>query len=225
MDMSAIRLAHYLDHTCLRPQATPADVTALITEANQLGVWSVCVSPSILPLPVPTGNVQLVTVCGFPSGAHHGQIKAAEAAQAVALGAQEIDMVANLAFIKTGDRAGLVNEITAVRAEVSGILKVIIESAALSDEEIAFACQAIAEAGADFAKTSTGFHPAGGASVHAVEVMVATLPGFIEVKAAGGIRDYATAMAMIEAGATRIGASSSAAILAGAPTDLPRTGL
>lgn len=224
MDMSATRLAHYLDSTLLAPAATPEDIAALVTEANELGCWAVCVSPTMLPLNVPVGNVQLVSVVDFPSGNQPAEIKAAEAARALALGAHEIDMVANPGFIKNHDHDALVAEIKAVRAEVSGILKVIIESAALTDEEIIFACHAVEEGGADFAKTSTGLHPAGGASLHAVELMAATLPGYVEVKASGGIRDYATAMAMIEAGAARIGTSSASAILADAPASLPRSG-
>lgn len=224
MEMSATRLAHYLDSTLLDPKAGADKITALITEANELGCWAVCVRPEQLPLPAPLGNVQLATVVDFPEGRGDAASKALQAARAIALGAHEIDMVANLEFIKNHDRNALVAEIKAVRAEVSGILKVIIESAALTDEEIILACHAIEEGGADFAKTSTGFHPAGGASLHAVKLMAATLPGYIEVKASGGIRDYATAMAMIEAGAARIGTSSARAILGDAPASLPRSG-
>ena len=126
-------------------------------------------------------------------------------------------MVIDVGLLRAGDIAGLVTEIAAVRAAVPGVLKVIIESAALSDDEIVTACRAAEQAGADFVKTSTGFHPAGGATVQAVELMAATVGGRLGVKASGGIRDHATAMGMIEAGATRIGCSASAAILAGAP--------
>ena len=143
-------------------------------------------------------------------------MKAAEAALSASEGAHEVDMVIDLGLLKSGRDRDLVREIRAVRGEVP-LLKVIIESAALSDDEIVLACQAAAEAGADFVKTSTGFHAAGGASVHAVELMVATVGDHLGVKASGGIRTYEQAAAMVAAGATRLGLSASADILAAAP--------
>ncbi|AZZ40150.1 deoxyribose-phosphate aldolase [Acidipropionibacterium jensenii] len=217
---SARELAQYIDHTLLTPEATSAEVRILAEQARSLGTWSICVSPAMLPLrDVELGPVHLAVVCGFPSGKHTPSIKAAEAAESVALGADEIDMVINIGLLKEGDADALTAEIAAVRAAAPSptLLKVIIESAVLTDEEIVTACRCAEQADADFVKTSTGFHKAGGASVHAVELMAATVGDRLGVKASGGIRDYATACAMIDAGATRLGVSATAAILAGAP--------
>ena len=161
-------------------------------------------------------GLRLAVVCGFPSGAHRAAVKAAEAAAAADAGADEIDMVIDLALART-DRFDLTEaEIRAVReAAPHVLLKVIIESAVLSDAQIVGVCEAAERAGADFVKTSTGFHPAGGASVHAVRLMADTVGPRLGVKASGGIRDTATALAMIDAGATRLGLSASAAVLAG----------
>ena len=211
-------VAQLIDHTLLKPEATPEQVAALVAEARSLGVLAVCVSPSQLPLQEADGVV-VATVCGFPSGAHHSEVKAAEAARAVRDGAQEVDMVINLAQAVTGDWAAVEADIAAVRAGVPApaVLKVIIESAALTDEQIVAACQAAESAGADFVKTSTGFHPAGGASVAAVTLMARTVGGRLGVKASGGIRDADTARTMLDAGATRLGLSGSAAVLDGFP--------
>ncbi len=219
MTLTAKELAKYLDHTLLKTDATAADVTALAQEAVRLGTFSICVSPNMLPIEVDLGEVKLAVVCGFPSGKHTAEIKAAEARQAVAAGADEVDMVIDVGLLRAGRIDDLTAEIAAVKAEVPGILKVIIESAKLSDDEIVAACQAAERAGADYVKTSTGFDPAGGASVQAVALMRATVGDRLGVKASGGIRDHGTAMAMIEAGASRIGCSASAAILAGAPQE------
>ncbi|CAB0488408.1 2-deoxyribose-5-phosphate aldolase [Corynebacterium diphtheriae] len=207
-------VAQMIDHTLLKPEATTDDFKALIADAARLGTYSVCVSPSALPVEVPE-NLHVATVVGFPSGAVKPEIKAAEAARTVADGAEEIDMVINIALAKEGKFDELEAEIKAVRDAVPapGILKVILETAALSDDEIVAACKASENAGADFVKTSTGFHPAGGASVHAVEIMHATVGGRLGIKASGGIRTAKDALAMIEAGATRLGLSASAAIL------------
>lgn len=207
-------VAQMIDHTLLKPEATTDDFKALIADAVRLGTYSVCVSPSALPVEVPE-NFHVATVVGFPSGAVKPEIKAAEAARTVADGAEEVDMVINIALAKEGKFDELEAEIKAVRDAVPapGILKVILETAALSDDEIVAACKASENAGADFVKTSTGFHPAGGASVHAVEIMHATVGGRLGIKASGGIRTAKDALAMIEAGATRLGLSASAAIL------------
>lgn len=212
-------LARMIDHTLLRTDATPAEVRALVTEARELGTYSVCVSPSMLPITDDLGEVLLATVCGFPSGNHTAATKAAEAAESSQLGADEVDMVINIGLLKQGRPDLLEAEIAAVRASTTGVLKVIIESAALTDQEIVEACTAAEAAGADFVKTSTGFHPAGGASVHAVRLMAETVGGRLGVKASGGIRDFATAAAMVEAGATRLGLSGSRAVLDGALAD------
>ncbi|MBG9243265.1 deoxyribose-phosphate aldolase [Corynebacterium belfantii] len=207
-------VAQMIDHTLLKPEATTDDFKALIADATRLGTYSVCVSPSALPVEVPE-NLHVATVVGFPSGAVKPEIKAAEAARTVADGAEEVDMVINIALAKEGKFDELEAEIKAVRDAVPapGILKVILETAALTDDEIVTACKASENAGADFVKTSTGFHPAGGASVHAVEIMHATVGGRLGIKASGGIRTAKDALAMIEAGATRLGLSASAAIL------------
>jgi deoxyribose-phosphate aldolase len=217
MSITPAELAHYVDHTLLSPTATDADVAALAAEAVRLGTYSICVSPAMLPVTADLGEVKVATVCGFPSGKHTPGAKAHEAAESVARGADEVDMVIDLGLVKAGRIGEVQAEIAAVRAAVPApkVLKVIIESAALTDDEIVAACQAAEAAGADFVKTSTGYHPAGGASAHAVEVMAATVGGRLGVKASGGIRDWATAVAMVEAGATRLGLSGTAAVLAG----------
>ena len=208
-------VARMIDHTLLKPEATVEQVVRLIEEATALGCFSVCVSPSLVPLATPE-QLKLAVVCGFPSGAHAAEVKAAEAGQAQQAGVDEVDMVINLAYAVTNRFDQTESEIRAVReAAPNVLLKVIIESAALTDEQIVGACQAAERAGADYVKTSTGFHPAGGASVHAVELMAKTVGGRLGVKASGGIRDAQTALAMIDAGATRLGLSSSAAILDG----------
>ncbi|AFV90793.1 Deoxyribose-phosphate aldolase [Acidipropionibacterium acidipropionici ATCC 4875] len=211
------QVAAIIDHTLLKPEATPEVVAAVVAEAVEMGTYSVCVSPSQLPLEHPS-TLKVAVVCGFPSGAHDASVKAAEAETAVRNGADEIDMVINLSFALTGRFDRTEAEIAAVRAAApEAVLKVIIESAVLSDEQIVEVCRAAERAGADFVKTSTGFHPAGGASVHAVELMRRTVGDRLGVKASGGIRDAETALAMIAAGASRLGVSASKAILAGLP--------
>ncbi|OMC34385.1 deoxyribose-phosphate aldolase [Mycobacterium sp. GA-1841] len=210
-------VAAMIDHTLLKPEATAADVAALIAEAVSLGTYSVCVSPSMLPVDVPAGtDLKVAVVCGFPSGKHSSAVKAAEATEAVRNGADEIDMVIDIGAAKEGAFNRVEADIAAVRAAAPAptVLKVIIESAALTDDEIVGACRAAAAAGADFVKTSTGFHPSGGASVHAVELMHRTVADSgLAVKASGGVRTLEQARAMIAAGATRLGVSGSRALL------------
>ena len=214
--MKKTDVASIIDHTILKPEATHQDVARIVEEGARFGTYSVCVSPSMLALDVPEG-LKVACVVGFPSGAVKANVKAFEAKQAIADGADEIDMVINIALAKEAKFDQVEDEICAVRAEIPAgkILKVIIESATLTDEEIVAVCRAAVAAGADFVKTSTGFHPAGGASVHAVELMRQTVGENVGVKASGGIRDAQTAIAMIEAGANRLGVSATAAILAG----------
>ena len=214
--MSAADIARIIDHTLLKPEATRADVEALIAEAAELGTYSVCVSPSMLPVAVPSG-LKVAVVCGFPSGKHTSSVKAAEAAESVSRGADEIDMVIDIGAAREHRYDDVQADIAAVRAAAPAptVLKVIIESAALSDEEIVGVCRAAVAAGADFVKTSTGFHPAGGASEHAVRLMRETVGPDIGVKASGGVRTLAQAEAMVAAGATRLGVSGSRALLAG----------
>jgi deoxyribose-phosphate aldolase len=218
--MDRAELARYLDHTLLAPTATAADVRRLGAEATELGVAAVCVSPARLPLPPGSlgGGIAVACVVGFPSGAHTSPVKAAEAARAAADGATELDMVIDLGEATAGNWALVQADISAVRAAVPAplVLKVIIESAALGSEAaLVAACRAAEDAGADFVKTSTGFHPAGGATVEAVRTMAGAVGGRLGVKASGGIRTTKDALAMIEAGATRLGCSASRAILDG----------
>lgn len=208
-------LAALIDHTLLKPEATRDDVLALITEAAELGTYSVCVSPSFLPLEVPA-SLKLAVVCGFPSGKHHASVKAAEARLAAEQGADEIDMVIDIGQAIEGRYDAVEAEIRAVReAAPQVLLKVILETAALSDDAIVACCQAAEAAGANFVKTSTGFHPAGGASEHAVALMRATVGDRLGVKASGGIRTKDDAERMVAAGANRLGVSATAALLAG----------
>ncbi|MEV0541532.1 deoxyribose-phosphate aldolase [Nocardia salmonicida] len=210
-------VADMIDHTLLAPEATPAEVDALIADARKLGVYAICLSPSMLPVRAP--GLVVATVAGFPSGKHHSLVKGAEARLAVDQGAAEVDMVIDVGAALAGDFNAVLADIITVREATRerAVLKVIIESAALTDEAIVGACRAAEQAGADFVKTSTGFHPAGGASVHAVRLMAETVGGRLGVKASGGIRTAEDAAAMIEAGATRLGLSKSAAVLAGFP--------
>lgn len=209
-------LAAIVDHTLLKTDATPDQVSALLDEAKALRAFSICVSPNMLPVQGDAGDVKIATVIGFPSGKHHSAIKAAEAARAVEDGADELDMVIDIGMLKAG-RADLVQaDVAAVRAAAPGaLLKVIIESAALTDDEIVAACEASEAAGADYVKTSTGFSAAGGASTDAVALMRSTVGERLGVKASGGIRSTADALAMVEAGASRLGLSGTAAVLDG----------
>ena len=216
------QLAAMIDHTLLAPEATPKDIQALCAEAKTLGVHAVCVSPTLTTVAardVAGSFVRVAAVAGFPSGAHYVRLKASEAGEAAAMGAHEIDMVINLGLAAQGRWKEVEEEIDAVRSEVPGptLLKVIIEAALLNDEGIIAACRAAESAGADFVKTSTGFHPAGGATTAAVALMAATVGPRLGVKASGGIRSAADALAMVAAGATRLGLSRSAAILAEMP--------
>lgn len=216
------QLAARIDHTLLKPEATPAEVAALVAEAAELGVYAVCVSPSMVPVASQAagGGMRVAAVAGFPSGKHVSAVKAHEAALAVASGAAEIDMVIDIGAALAGDVAAVRSDIEAVRAAVpEAVLKVIVESAVLlsrgDGRTLADACRAAEDAGADFVKTSTGFHPAGGASVGAVTLMAETVGGRLGIKASGGIRTAADALAMLDAGATRLGLSGTRAVLDG----------
>lgn len=219
MEISREALARMVDHTLLKSDATQAQVSQLVAEAKELGAYAVCISPSMLPLADDLGHLKLATVCGFPSGNHTPETKAFEAAESSRLGAHEVDMVINIGLLKGGRPEKVREEIEAVRAVTSGLLKVIIESAALTDDEIVAACQAAETGGADYVKTSTGFHPSGGASAHAVRLMAETVGGRLGVKASGAIRDWETAQAMVAAGATRLGLSGTRSVLDGAVAD------
>lgn len=220
MTPSRGQLAALVDHTLLKPEATDADVVALVDEAAALGVYAVCVSPSMVPIAMAAGGVPVAAVAGFPSGKHVPAVKAQEAAQAVASGASEVDMVIDVGAALAGELDAVRSDIAAVRAAVPDVvLKVIVESAVLLGDSdghtLAEVCRAAEDAGADFVKTSTGFHPAGGASVRAVALMAGTVGGRLGVKASGGIRTAADALAMLDAGATRLGLSGTRAVLDG----------
>lgn len=215
MSLTRGALARMVDHTLLKPEVKPQDVTALIEEGLALGVLAVCVSPSMLP--VRADGLVVAAVAGFPSGKHHSLVKGAEARLAVDQGANEIDMVIDVGAAVSGDYNAVLSDILTVREAIgpTTVLKVIIESAALSDEAIVETCLVAEKAGADFVKTSTGFHPAGGASVEAVKLMADTVGGRLGVKASGGIRTTDAALAMIDAGATRLGLSGTRAVIEG----------
>jgi deoxyribose-phosphate aldolase len=213
------QVAALVDHTLLKPEASAADVAAVAAEGAALGVCAVCVSPSMVPHAT-TAGVRVAAVAGFPSGKHLPEVKAREAALAVARGASEIDMVIDIGAAVARDLGAVRSEIAAVRAAVpAAVLKVIVESAALltlADEQLlADVCRAAEDADANFVKTSTGFHPAGGASIAAVALMADTVGGRLGVKASGGIRTAADALAMLDAGATRLGLSGTRAVLDG----------
>ncbi len=215
--LTRAEVAAMIDHTLLAPEATAAEVDALVAQARELGVYAICVSPSMLP--IRASGVVVATVAGFPSGKHHSLVKGAEARLAVEQGAAEVDMVIDVGAARAGDYGAVLSDIVTVREAVAdrAVLKVIIESAALSDAAIVEVCRAAERAGADFVKTSTGFHPSGGASVHAVQLMAETVGGRLGVKASGGIRTSEAAAELIAAGATRLGLSKSRAVLEGFP--------
>ena len=216
-------VAALVDHTLLKPEATESDVARLVDEAAELGAYAVCVSPSMVAV-------------ARRSGAHDGpsprswdsrqasifrRSRPRRRASRWQAGAAEIDMVIDVGAAVSGDFDAVQADVAAVRAAIGQniVLKVIVESAALlsivGEQALASACRAAADAGADFVKTSTGFHPAGGASVRAVELMCAAVGPCVEVKASGGIRTPADAVSMLDAGATRLGLSGTRAVLDG----------
>lgn len=212
-------IAAMLDHTLLKPEATPAQIEKLCAEAAEYHFASVCVNPVYIPLAarlLKGTGVKVCCVVGFPLGAIAPEQKAAEAASCAAMGAEELDMVIHVGAAKAGDWALVQRDIEGVvKAAAGHTVKVIIETCLLTDEEKVKACEAAKAAGADFVKTSTGFST-GGATTHDIALMRKTVGPEMGVKASGGIRDYETAMAMIEAGANRIGASAGIAIVAAA---------
>ena len=212
-------IASMIDHTLLKPEATPAQVEKLCAEAAEYHFASVCVNPVYIPLAarlLKDTGVKVCCVVGFPLGAIAPEQKAAEAASCAAMGAEELDMVIHVGTAKAGDWALVQRDIEGVvKAAAGRTVKVIIETCLLTDEEKGKACEAAKAAGAHFVKTSTGFST-GGATTHDIALMRKTVGPEMGVKASGGIRDYATAMAMIEAGANRIGASAGIEIVAAA---------
>lgn len=214
-------LASTIDHTLLKPEATRAQIEQLCDEARTHGFAAVCVNPVWVPFCVGRlagGTSMVATVIGFPLGANAPAIKAEEARCAVQQGARELDMVIQLGALLAGDHpfvrddiAAVVDAARAVRNDV--LVKVILETRALTNEQIIAGCRAAAEAQADFVKTSTGFHPGGGATVEHV-ALLRRHAAPIRVKASGGIRDLAMARAMLAAGADRLGTSAGVALLA-----------
>jgi deoxyribose-phosphate aldolase len=212
----AVRLAPFIDHTFLAPEAVEADIDRVCGEALGHGVAAVCVNPVWVrrcAARLAGSRVVVASVVGFPFGATDTAIKAAEAALAVEHGARELDMVVALGALKGGDWRFVERDIAATVAAGHGaVVKVIIESALLSDAEIVRACEVARNAGAGYVKTSTGYHGSGGATVAAVRLMRRTVGDDLGVKASGGIRDCAGATAMFAAGATRIGTSRGAVL-------------
>lgn len=211
--MDKRKLAAYIDHTLLKPTATTADIAHLCREGNTYGFASVCVNGANVAVASRLSEIPVAAVIGFPLGAMSTAIKEAETQQAIADGASEIDMVINLGWAKAGAWQEVTHEIEqVVKAATGGVVKVIIETVFLTDEEKEKACLAAKAAGAHFVKTSTGFS-GGGASLTDVELMCRVVGTQMGVKASGGIRDLATAQALIAAGATRLGASAGVQII------------
>lgn len=205
-------IAKHLEHTLLKPEAAVADIMQLCSEAKEASLFGVCVNPCYVGLArhlLNDTNVKVVTVVGFPLGATYPEVKALETKLAIEAHADEIDMVMNVSAFKTGDYDAVISDIrSVVEAAGSFPVKVIIEACLLTDSEKPIACRLAAEGGAAFVKTSTGFSQ-GGATIEDVKLLAAEAEKYgLKVKAAGGIRDAETAMAMLAAGAERIGTSA-----------------
>jgi deoxyribose-phosphate aldolase len=216
MELTRRELAGYIDHTILNPEASRSGVIDAVSVAVSLRCASVCVQPSMVAVAaeVAGSGIAVCSVVGFPHGANLSEVKAHEAAAVVAQGATEVDMVADLSAIDDGDLEAVRFDVARVRAAVPHVvLKVILESALWSPAQLRSACEAAVGGGADFVKTSTGFHPAGGAGVDAVRTMADCVGDRAKVKASGGIRGLTTALDMIEAGADRLGLSATEAVL------------
>lgn len=209
-----------IDHTILKPEATEAAVQKIIDEAKEYNFFSVCINPCWVAFAseqLADTDVAVCTVIGFPLGANTPEVKAYEAADAIKNGANEVDMVINIGALKSQQYDYVRQDIKRVvdAAKGKALVKVIIETALLTDEEKVKACELAKEAGADFVKTSTGFST-GGAKVADIRLMRETVGPDMGVKASGGVHNAEEALAMIEAGATRIGASTGVAIVSGA---------
>lgn len=215
-----MNIASYIDHTILKPTTLPSDIEKLCGEAVRYGFAAVCVPPHYVALArqhTAGSAVATATVIGFPFGYSCIEAKVAEIRKAIADGATELDIVINLCAVKTGDLDYLSREITACLQPIRlnrCIVKIIIESGVLTDDEIIACCTLYARHKVDFVKTSTGYAEQG-ASVHAVQLMRSNLPPEIQIKASGGIRTFAFAQELVDAGATRIGASASITIAGG----------
>lgn len=219
--VSGEKLASCIDHTLLKPEAVPDQVRNLCAEARKFGFASVCVNPvyvSLAASELAGTGVKVCTVIGFPLGAATSETKAFETENALQNGAAEVDMVIPVGLLKAGDYRGVAEDIRAVVRAAKGraIVKVILETPLLTDEEKIAACLLAKHAGADYVKTSTGFGN-GGATKEDVALMRAAVGPRMGVKASGGIRTRSDALAMLAAGATRIGASASVAIMQSRP--------
>lgn len=216
--MKRSEMARLLDHSVLKPEAVEADIRAGVEVVRGWPGGYYCVQPCWVSLAarlLAGTPVGVVSVVGFPHGCDRGEAKARAAAIAVSEGAAEIDMVMSFGLLRSGLATEVAADIGAVVRAVPGVpVKVILETAVLTDDEKRLGCRLGVESGAAFVKTSTGFHPSGGATVEAVRLMRESVGPTVGVKASGGIRNLADAMRMIEAGANRIGTSASAAILA-----------
>lgn len=217
--MTDSSLAKVIDHTLLKPDSTKEQIVELCEEAKAYHFATVCIQPTWVPTAkalLKDSDVGITTVIGFPLGATSTFTKVAETRDAIASGATEVDMVINIGALKSQDDVGVFQDIKAVveAANNTAVVKVIIETGYLTVEEKILACQLAKEAGANFVKTSTGFGP-GTATVADIELMREAVGPYIGVKASGGVRDHETANQMIEAGATRIGASAGIAIVTG----------
>jgi deoxyribose-phosphate aldolase len=219
--MNRIELARLLDHSLLKPEATEKDVVRESEVVRQWGIGFFCVQPSYVSLA--TGALRdsgsrVVSVVGFPHGCDRSAVKAHAAELAARDGAAEVDMVMNVGRLKSGRSQAVADEIVQVVRAIPGIpVKVILETCLLTEEEKVAACRMVRDSGAAFVKTSTGFHPAGGAAVADVRLLRATVGPDFGVKAAGGIRTLADALAILEAGANRLGTSASPTILSTLP--------
>ena len=218
MSLSPAQLAAFIDHTLLKPDASPAQIEKLCAEAREHKFFSVCVNGSWVAAArhfLDGSDVKVACVVGFPLGAMAGDVKRFETETAIDDGAHEIDMVLNIARLKAGDDKYVLRElIDVVEAADERTVKVILETCLLNDEEKVRACRLVVDSGAHFVKTSTGFST-GGATIADVKLMRETVGPKFGVKASGGVRDAQTALAMIEAGATRLGTSSGIAIVQG----------
>jgi len=206
-----MQLNQYIDHTILKATASPMDIVQLCAEAVQFKFYAVCVNGCYIKLAkteLKSRKVKIAAVIGFPLGAMSTESKIAEAVQCVTDGADEIDMVINIGLLKAGQANLVEDEIAAIKKAIGKqVLKVIIETCYLTNEEKKMACRAALNAGADFVKTSTGFGT-GGATIEDVKLMKAEVGDKLKIKASGGIRDLKTALEYIELGVSRLGTSS-----------------
>ncbi|NLT95810.1 MAG: deoxyribose-phosphate aldolase [Clostridia bacterium] len=217
--MPFTHINQYIEHTLLKPQSTEREIIELCREAKEYGFYAVCVNPWFVNLAAKllTGTkVKVVGVVGFPLGATLKEVKALEAEQVFKKGAHEVDMVMNIGALKGGNYEEVVQDIQAVVDVAKNqvpkkVVKVIIETGLLTHEEKIKACQLVIAAGGDFVKTCTGFN--GGAALEDIEIIKQATEGKVKIKASGGIKDFKTAQAMLEAGADRLGTSSGVAII------------